>query len=215
MKKKYIIFLLIGFGATGMDAQNTKQLLNTFTEKITGYKTIEMAFTLTFDNPIKGAANNYEGTLLCMGDKYRLLTDEWEVYCDGRSKWLCNKETNEVVIQYVSDDNEAADITDHPLRFLTSYAKEFSYKQKGESRTDNGTTLIDIVFLPKEKKAAYTSIQLTLEKDTALPHTIQYHANNGNYSIRITRITPDVAAFDGYFAFPKHRFPTIEIIDLR
>ncbi|MDR2359141.1 MAG: outer membrane lipoprotein carrier protein LolA [Prevotellaceae bacterium] len=185
-----------------------------FTEKINGYQTIEMAFTLTLDNPVKGILRNYEGTLLCNGNKYRLLADELDVYSDGRNKWMCNKETGEVIIQYVPDDETTADITDHPLKFLTLYQKDFTYKRK-TTRTENGKTLADIVFTPKSKNAAYTSIVLTLEEATANPYAIKYLAKNGNYTLRITRITPDVEAFDGYFAFPKHRYPGIEIIDLR
>jgi outer membrane lipoprotein-sorting protein len=201
--------------ATPATAQNAKQLLAAFTEKINGATSLEMTFALTFENPAKGLLRNYEGSLLCSAAKYRLLTDEMDVYSDGRNKWLCSKEANEVYIQYVSDSDESADITDHPLRFLTSCQKDFSYKQKGDRREDNGRTLVDIEFTPKSKQAAYTSIVLTLDVDTACPHTINYFAKNGRYTIRITRITPDVEVFDGYFAFPKHKYPGIEIIDLR
>jgi hypothetical protein len=127
---------------------------------------------------------------------------------------MCNKESNEVIIQYVSDDETVADITDHPLKFLTLYQKDFTHKQK-VTRTEDGKTLADITFLPKNKNAAYTSIVLTLEEATANPHAIKYLSKSGDYTLRITRITPGVEAFDGYFAFPKHRYPGIEIIDLR
>jgi outer membrane lipoprotein-sorting protein len=211
------ILLLLFFGMAGaatVSAQSTKQLLAAFTEKINGNQTIEMAFTLTFENPAKGIVHHYEGTLLCNGNKYRLLTDELEVYSDGQNKWLCNKATNEVIIQYVPDDGEPADITDHPLKFLTSYQKDFTYKKK-TAKTENGKTLADIEFFPKNKNAAYTSIILTLEDPSANPYAFRYLAKTGNYTIRITRITPGVEVFDGYFTFPKHRFPGIEMIDLR
>ncbi|MDR1680882.1 MAG: outer membrane lipoprotein carrier protein LolA [Prevotellaceae bacterium] len=194
--------------------QNAKQLLAAFTEKINGATSLEMTFALTFENPAKGLLRNYEGTLLCSGAKYRLLTDESDIYSDGRNKWLCNKETNEVYIQYVSDD-ESVDITDNPLRFLASCQKDFNYKQKGDRREENGRTLVDIEFTPKNRQAAYTSIVLTLDAGTAYPNAILYVTKSGRYTIRITRITPDVEVFDGYFAFPKHRYPGIEIIDLR
>ncbi|MDR0694913.1 MAG: outer membrane lipoprotein carrier protein LolA [Prevotellaceae bacterium] len=209
-----IAFVLMFLYVAGVSAQNTKQLLADFTEKINGYQTIEMAFTLTLDNPVKGILRNYEGTLLCNGSKYRLLTEELEVYSDGRNKWMCNKETGEVIIQYVSDDETTADITDHPLKFLTLYQKDFTYKRK-TTRTENGKIFADIVFTPKNKNAAYTSIVLTLEEATANPYAVKYLAKNGNYTLRITRITPNVEALDGYFAFPKHRYPGVEIIDLR
>ncbi|MDR0582667.1 MAG: outer membrane lipoprotein carrier protein LolA [Prevotellaceae bacterium] len=213
-KRLLSVFALIFLYAAGIPAQNTQQLLADFTGKINGYQTIEMAFTLTLDNPVKGIGHNYEGTFLCNGNKYRLLTDELDVYSDGRNKWMCHKETNEVIIQYVSDDETAADITDHPLKFLTLFQKDFTY-QRHTTRTENGKTLADIVFTPKNKKAAYTSIILTLEEATANPYAIKYLAKSGNYTLRITRITPNVEAFDGYFAFPKHRYPDVEIIDLR
>jgi outer membrane lipoprotein-sorting protein len=206
--------MLMFLCAAGVFAQNTKQLLADFTEKINGYQTIEMAFTLTLESPAKGILHSYEGTFLCNGNKYRLLTGELDVYSDGQNKWMCNKETNEVIIQYVSDDEAAADITDHPLKFLTVYQKDFTFQQK-TTRTAGGKTLADIVFLPKDKNAAYTSIVLTLEEDTANPYAIKYLSKSGNYTLRITRIMPGVEALDGYFAFPKHRYPDIEIIDLR
>ena len=208
------VFAWLFLYSAGIPAQNTKQLLADFTGKINGYQTVEMAFTLTLERPGKGTAHNYEGTFLCDGNKYRVLTDELDVYCDGRNKWMCHKETNEVIIQYVPDDETTADITDHPLKFLTLYQKDFTYKRK-ITRTENGKTLADIVFTPKNKNAAYTSIILTLEEATANPYAIKYLAQSGNYTLRITRITPNVEAFDGYFAFPKHRYPDVEIIDLR
>jgi outer membrane lipoprotein-sorting protein len=212
--KNILTVLLIFFYATGVAAQSAKQLLAAFTDKINGYETVEMAFTLQVDNPGKGTVRNYEGTFLCSGNKYRLLTGELDVYSDGRNKWLCNKETNEAVIQYIPEDGATADITDHPLKFLTLYRKDFTYKQK-TTRTEAGKTLADIVFLPKDKNAAYTSVVLTLEEATANPYAIKYLSKSGNCTLRITRITPGVEALDGYFAFPKHRYPGIEIIDLR
>jgi outer membrane lipoprotein-sorting protein len=170
---------------------------------------------LTFENPLKGVKQHYTGTLLCNGAKYRLLTDNLDVYCDGQSKWLCSTETNEVVIQYVSPSEETTDITDNPLKFLTAYQKNYTCASL-DDRTENGTTLAVIAFTPINKKAAaYSSILLTMEKETANPYAIQYSAKNGDYTIRITRITPNVETFDGYFAFPKHKYPGVEIIDLR
>jgi outer membrane lipoprotein-sorting protein len=214
MKRIVGAMMVVMVFAGAVQAQNTKQLVKMFTDKINGHKSIEMAFTLTFDNPLKGISRNFAGTLLCSGDKYRLLTDDEAVYSDGRNKWLCNKETNEVYIMYVSDDEKSADITDHPLRFLTSYQKDFTCKEK-EKRTENGKALTEIEFLPTSKQAAYTAILLTLETETANPHIIKYLSKSGDYTIRITSITPDVEVFDGYFAFPKHKYPGIEIIDLR
>ncbi|MDR1406160.1 MAG: outer membrane lipoprotein carrier protein LolA [Prevotellaceae bacterium] len=211
---RIITLALISLYATGVFARDTQRLLADFTGKINGYRTVEMAFTLTFENPAKGIIQRYEGTFLCHGNKYRLLTGTLDVYCDGRNKWICNSETSEVIIQYVPDDETSADITDHPLKFLTMYQKDFTYSRK-TTGTEDGKTLAGITFVPKNKNAAYTSVILTLEEATANPHAIKYLSKNGSYTLRITRITPDAEALDGYFAFPKHRYPGVEIIDLR
>ncbi len=221
--KRYIVgavlvvgtLLFLSLPAAGQEGVSTDALLQSFTETINSHESIEMAFKLTFSNPVKGAMQNFEGTLLCSGRKYRLLTGDLDIYSDGRSKWLCNKTTNEVVAQYISDDEESVDITDNPLRFITAYRKDFKYSRK-DTRTENGKTLVDIEFTPNDKAAAYTAIRLTLDEKTAYPHAIEYSVKDGsNYTILITNITPGVEVFDGYFAFPKHKYPNFELIDLR
>ena len=195
-------------------AQNAKQLLTAFVEKINDSASFEMAFTLAVESPAKGLLHQSEGVLLCSGDRYRLTTDESDVYCDGRSKWICNKATNEVYIQYVTDD-EPTDFADNPLRWLASSRQRFSERQKGDRRLANGRTLVDLELTPKRQPSTCTSIILTLDVDSAWPQAIRYITKNAAYTIRVTRITPDVEVFDGYFAFPKHQYPGIEIIDLR
>ncbi|MDR0668359.1 MAG: outer membrane lipoprotein carrier protein LolA [Prevotellaceae bacterium] len=203
-----------GLAAAAAPPQNAKQLLTAFIEKINGAASFEMAFTIAVENPAKGLLHHSEGVLLCSGARYRLTTDESDVYCDGRSKWICSKATNEVYIQYVSDD-EPSDFANNPLRWLASSRQRFFEKQKGERRTENGQTLVDVELSPKEKSSACTAIVLTLDVDSAWPQAIRYSTKNAAYTIRVTRITPDVEVFDGYFAFPKHQYPGIEIIDLR
>jgi outer membrane lipoprotein-sorting protein len=215
MKKILYTLFALWLSIAAAHAQNADALIKSFTQKINSHKSMEMDFKLTFANTLQGAFQNFEGTLLCKGNKYRLLTEEFDIYSDGRNKWMCNKVNNEVIIQYVTTDEETADITDNPLRFITSYRKDFKYKIKN-TRTENEKTLVDIEFVSNDKKAAYSSIILTIDSGTAYPQAIQYNTPEGNnYTIRITRITPEVEVFDGYFAFPKHMYPGIEIIDLR
>lgn len=212
MKKLFIIFFaMLSFSLWGQGGANADALLSSFSKKLKSYKSVELAFSFAND---KVKTQNFTGTVLCSGNKFRLLTNTFEVYCDGRNKWFCNKETDEVIIQYVTDD-DPADFTNNPLQFITGFQKGFTHKQTGK-RMDGDKALVDIEFTPTDKKAAYASILLTLEEKTANPYTIRYTAKDGSqYGIRITRITPDAEAFDGYFAFPKHKYPNAEIIDLR
>jgi len=213
MKKFFYTLLLVVAPILVFGGQaDTDKLLSDFSKKINGYKSVEIAFTFSNEQISK---QNFTGNVLCAGDKFRLLTDEFEVYSDGRTKWLCSKTTDEIIIQYVSDDEESSDIIDNPLRFITAYQKGFTYKQK-ESFSENGKTFSVIEFTPTDKKVAYSSILLTLDENSAELVSVKYTLKDGNrYTIRVTQMTPEVEVFDGYFAFPKHKFPTAEIIDLR
>jgi hypothetical protein len=207
-----------------LKAQNpkTSDIVRYLTETIRTMPAVDMDFELIQDksagkgsSPSRGGMSIYKGVVQAQGNSYKLTNPELELYCDGFTKWILNISAKELVI--VPNDATATDIVENPLGFLTSLSKGYEYPFRVFSGSRNGKQIWIVDFTPLNKRLAYKSISVGIEKNTYIPLMIKYLAKDGtSYIINITRFEKQNSVRPReYFQFPAARLKGLEVSDMR
>ena len=153
-----------------------------------------------------------EGTAFIKADKFRLETDQMDVWFDGSTQWVFMKEVNEVNISSPTRDEITAV---SPLALLGIYRngyiltapvnKHINNKQvKSISMvpTIGNMEYKEVVAVIDQKSHTLVQVTLTMRNGTKQRIDISDYNANHNFS-------------DGEFRFDKNGYPNVEIIDLR
>ena len=221
-----ILLLSLFFSSTKTSAQNPKtaDILRQLTETIKSMPAIDMSFELiqnssagtkATSNSNKAGTPIYKGVVNAQGTSYKLSNPELELYCDGTTKWVLNVSAKELVI--VPNDPSATDIVENPLGFLTSLNKGYEYPFRVFSGSRNAKEIWVIELTPVNKRLAYKSISVGVEKNSYIPRMIKYMAKDGSsYIINITGFERvNTLRPKDYFKFPASRLPGLQVNDMR
>jgi outer membrane lipoprotein-sorting protein len=167
-----------------------------------------MRFSLVVDG------SEFEGIVQSQGESFRLTNSQLELYCNGTTKWIYNIDNKELTI--MPNDLSQTDLMENPMAFLTSLGKGYSYNEKPVETTESGKTAWKIEMKTVNKKLAYTSITLIVEKSTLKPLAVEYLAKNGTLHVaRIPYLVGKRPWPAGYFSFPQSRMNGLSVTDLR
>lgn len=207
-----IVALLLGVQVFAQDSK-AKSILENFNKSMRSHPSIDIRFTFTSDDEVNNIVETKDGRILSKGDAFKLVMDELEVYSDGKTKWTVMHDVDEINVQEV--DPDSYDMLDNPVNFLTVSNKDFKYSYKG-STIIGGKAMEKIEFEPKDKRAAYSAIELRIEQSTLYPYEVNYIGKEGeNYSVRIKSFIPNAKIEDIQLVFNEPSYGGYEIIDLR
>ncbi|OFY38475.1 MAG: hypothetical protein A2X18_03100 [Bacteroidetes bacterium GWF2_40_14] len=184
------------------------EILGQFTAKLKSYPAFEMKFSMVVDG------SEFEGVVQSQGESFRLTNSQLELYCNGTTKWIYNIDNKEITI--TGNDPSQTDLTENPMAFLTSLEKGYSYNEKPVSTTESGKAAWKIELKTVNKKLAYTSITLLVEKSSLKPLAVEYLAKNGTKHVaRISYFLGKRPWPLSYFSFPESRMNGLSVTDLR
>ncbi|MFA6770438.1 MAG: outer membrane lipoprotein carrier protein LolA [Bacteroidales bacterium] len=198
------------------------ELLGQMAQALKQKPAIELSFNLTAADPTGAVNGSLQGTVQAQGYSFKLLNPQMEIYCDGKSKWIFNKETLELTI--FPNDTTQTDLVENPIGFLTSLNtanSQFTHPRKAVEtvKPNDYEAIWQIELTPKNKFAAYKSLIITIEKETYLPCIIRYQStDDSSYTIHIKTIETKLKPWPiTNFQIPPSylRNKEITIIDLR
>lgn len=212
IKKQFSLLILILF-SLGLFAQKDKmatEILDRVIAKTEAQKTMEVQFSYTMDNVEADIHDTKEGTLLVMGDKYKLTFIEQIMISDGKTLWTLLPEDKEVMINNVEENSDA--IT--PTNLLNSYGDNYKSKYLREE-VINGKT-VDLIELTPLKGKTYTKIEVAIEKGLDQIYSFSMYDKNGStYSYTINKYTANKKVSEFEFVFNEADYPDFEIVDMR
>lgn len=214
MKKALIVLLTISFmGAQAQYDKKAKDILDKVSAKNKTYTSERVDFLYIHENVNEKTKNVKNGTLVLKGNKYKLDLMGNTIYCDAKTIWSYVKESNEVNISNVADQESS--LFD-PSKMFTIYQKGFKYKFIRE-KFENNRALYEIELYPeKVSESEYSKVRLLVDKDKMQLYLIQYFAKDANrVTIEIQKIVPNEAIADNSFIFDKTKYPKVEIVDMR
>ena len=215
MTRLFTSILLLAIALTGLSQEEkgdkkSNEILDRLTAKTEAYKTISIEFAYKMENLDAGIDERTDGSLLIMGDKYRLNIAGQTVICDGETVWTYIADAEEVQINAVEDSEES--IT--PEKLLSSYNKD--YKSKFIKEDFRYGTTVNIIDLTPTEGKSYSKVRLIIDKEKDQLHEITIFDKNGStYSYVINKFTPNTDVSESSFTFDESKFPGVEVIDMR
>lgn len=208
------LFILLIAGATSItafaqDDTKAKGILDKLSAKTKAYKTIKADFQFTMTNKTEGTNESQTGKIEIKGDKYILSISGQDVISDGKSMWTILKESKEVQINEIDEEDEEAI---SPNKIFTLYEKGFKYKYVKEEK---GMHIINLYPKAAADKS-FHRIALYINKAKNEMSKVKVYGKDGTettYSIK--SFTADSTIPDVNFSFDKSKYPGYEIIDLR
>jgi outer membrane lipoprotein-sorting protein len=217
---KKLILLMIIFLPVVIFAQKEKDaeiLLKKAADKALSYKTIDTKFKFTIESVQDKSKENYSGKLLIKGSKFKMTLNSSITFCDGKTRWVYMKESNEVNVSTInkSEDLDPEDrFLIDPISIFTVYKKGFKYKIDGTQTIENKKYTV-VSLAPEDKTKPYFKIKIWISEDFDY-YSIKYFQKDGTRIIlQLTDFSSNNKYKDSFFSFDKTKYPNVEIIDLR
>ena len=222
--KKVVSFLMmmalvvIGFAQTKQyttakeSDPEAKKLLDKVQAKYKAYKSMQADFTLTIEIP-EEPAEIQKGKFIQSGDKYRLEAETQTMVSDGETLWLYMKNSQEVQINDVEEDE---DEMLSPSSFLKFYeSEEFVYVLINEF-PEKGVVVQQIEFKPLDEDSEYHKVRLTINKATNDVMRVKAFAKDGSrFTFELGKIIANPTLNATTFQFQKSECPNCHYEDLR
>jgi len=193
---------------------NAQKLLQSLAEKHNGYGNLTADFTFHYKNLQTENENQWNGSILMKGEKYKLKLDHSTIFYNGQTLWNYLHEANEVNISEPPKETDP-DIINHPHQIFAIYKKDFKSKYLGEETLD-GNPFYVIDLYPNDLDKEYSRIRLYLTTADIQIHTAKIFGKDGSrYVIRIDQLKPNQTFADSVFVFNKKAHPGVEVIDMR
>lgn len=189
--------------------KTAQKIVDAIARKINTDNPLEISFSMSVMDGNK-QVNHQEGTLLSDGAKFHLSTKDYEDFCDGNNLWHFVKANNEVELSLLDKENNVFNLT----QMIKTYAKDYRPKLIREEK--RGNTVMNIIDLIPKGKSSIAKIRIASNKSTDRLGEMTIYIREGNtyiYKINKYNVNRSVKASD--FMFPKEKYPSAEIIDLR
>jgi outer membrane lipoprotein carrier protein len=209
--KKITFLITIIFIANILMAQSADKkataILDEISAKTKSFKTLRIEFSYTMENVKEKVKDNFNGTLLSKGDKFKLSIAGQDVISDGKTSWTYLKDAKEVQINDVGTDDESFT----PTKMLTSYNANYNSKFIEEK---NNNQVIELT--PKKKGKTLIKVRLTIDKlKKQVSSFVMYDKSGNTFTYTVNKFISDPPLADKEFVFNKADHPGVEVVDMR
>lgn len=213
MKKISILALgaLISLGSFAQEVDmKAKAILDKLSAKTKSYTTIKAEFKYSIANKSEGINDSQTGAIELKGNNYHLSIQGQEILSNGKGVWTVIKESEEIQINDMPDEEEEDYIS--PNNIFTLYEDGFKYKFVKE---ENGTQIINLYPKAAEEKS-FHRIALYINKAQHQISEVKVYGKDGSvFTYTITSFITNKAIPESRFTFNKTDYSNYEIIDLR
>jgi len=186
------------------------EVLDSISKKYKNYKTIKIDYTYKMEKEEK-TLENIKGNMIIKGDKYYLLFDKQEYYCNGTTIWNYQKEVDEISIFEYEEDSE---LFLNPIKLLNNWKKKFRAKFIREE-IEKGKKIVLIDITPIKPESFY-KIRIFVDKAKVdiIRFTV-YEKNNTTYTYSFDKFIVNSEVDDKKFELNVSAYPNAEINDMR
>jgi len=198
-----------------MSAQSVKSavVLQNMRGAIQSFPAAVVRFDFTAKDGKGVIVGDYSGEVTIQGSAFRMLNEALEVYCDGNSKWILNKDAGELTI--LPNDTTAIDIAENPLGFITRLGGVNSGFISADKPKDSNDLWV-IEMTPAAKRSPYKKVVVSVNKADNLPAVIDFVSGDGSsYRISVRDFRNIVTSNISSFVFPQNRTKGLTVTDLR
>lgn len=169
-----------------------------------------VSFTVTMinrDSQKKVTARQKAEVLYSKG-RYRVTSSGQTLYCDGKSVWQWDRQTNEVTVNLLA---QSSDDLMNPAGLLANHSK--SFKAKFIRQEDDGTAVID---LTPFKSKSYYKIRMLINSKNGYIKQMEIHNYDSSEGIyQVSAVKTGAKCTDKDFVFDAAANKGVEVIDMR
>jgi len=187
--------------------------LEKFSKDLDSGHALEIGFDYIREDLQDESTHNGSGTLILMGEKYKIDLGDAVIWFDGKNQYSMQTEIEEVYISVPDPDDKEFMFAD-PIRLMRNYDEKFKYRMIGET-TFEGIHSEEIQLFPEELGGPYALIKLyfSIEKSDLKAILIR-HKKGILYTMIVTKMERQEDPGDGFFRFDSSKYPNVDIIEL-
>ncbi|MDR1737715.1 MAG: outer-membrane lipoprotein carrier protein LolA [Candidatus Symbiothrix sp.] len=214
MKKTYltaILYLLLPIALFAQKDAKAKTCLDKAADSFSKAG----ALSIRFDMQIKSAdahSESFEGTIDVKGRRFHLITPDVEIWFDGKTQWLLQRDFDEVTI---SEPSEIETQALNPAVILSMYKYNCNYQYLKANKDSKGRSVHEVAVLPQAKDSQMSKIVVRIATADNMPVGFDiFFQNKTENRICITDYQKKTLS-DAAFVFDAKKYPQAEVIDLR
>ncbi|MFW5644683.1 MAG: LolA family protein [Bacteroidota bacterium] len=153
------------------------------------------------------------GSIIVKENKYKLKTEDTQVFFNGKKLWVYNPEAEEV---YKSEPNEGDpdQMLADPFRLLGNYKKYYKYLFKGE-QTIGANHYFQIDLYPDNLDAGYSTLRIFCTEGGKNIHSIILKQKNGlEITAYINEIIRNIKIPESTFSWNQETHPEVLLIEM-
>ena len=195
-------------------AESASEVLKKMNSAIENMGAMALEFNVNLGTGVK--EDYLFGSAEVQGNSFKMISPDFEIFCDGTSKWILNVNSDELTI--LTNDISQTDMLENPVGFIKSLSNEkssgYKYPQKATSSANGKQWQIEMT--PSAKNTLCKSLKVSVDKSNYLPHSITYNGADGSiYEIELTALKRVAEWSRENFVFPADRMKGLQINDLR
>lgn len=176
-------------------------------------KAIQIEFRYEVETPEPPSKVSDYGSIIIKGDKYKLKTEDGEMYFNGKTMWVYNLSAAEVY-KSIPATESMDDMLMAPFRLIKDYRKYYKYRLK-EEVSQAGVTYVQIELYPIELNTSYSIIRVLLNKKSGQLFSFAMQQKNGTiYTIFSQDIIRDVKISESAFSWNSSLYPDVMEIEM-
>ncbi len=191
-------------------SQRSMEILNKVSNTYKNSTGTELKLKIGIIDNKSGASNSASGVIKTAGNKFYLSTNFADMFYDGKTLNVYDKQTNELTISTPSKD-EVASVD--PTAIITLFKQGYKIS---EPEFDKTAKLATITLYPEDRSAAESMIKITINTATSTPTQIRTYGKNGvDNFVEIQKVEVNKNFKDDVFYFNADKYSKLQIIDLR
>lgn len=187
MKRLYYIFLAILISAPLL-GQSTQYVIEQYTGKISGFESLYATYSFEVRGGDGTLQFSTDGEFFSEGDNFLVRTGYSDIYCDGESKYIYDKGSDEVIV--VGHNTNDVNMSENPFSILRRGVAPYEYPARPKVVMYEGQECYLVNLVPKAKQADHTSVDVIVTKSGFELRSISYKSRKGDtYTAKIRSVT--------------------------
>ena len=216
MYRTLFAILLLPMSLLAQSDDKSKAILRSVSQTYQAYKDISITFDYTLENKDAKLNDTRSGSVVLLGNKFRLQLMGQDIYSDGKIVWNVMKEDQEVHVKSIEEFKEETELD--PANFFNQY--ENGYKSKFQAaETKDGKTLNVVDLFPDDPgKKPYSRIRMGIDKtNNHIVYSKTFGKDGTNYTLDVQSMITDSAVDADEFVFKQDKFEHIgyDVVDFR
>lgn len=210
--KTYFVFglLLVSGIIMAQSDKEAEALLEKVVNKTSSFENFKAELAYTMINKEMNIDEKKKGIIYLEGDNYRIEMEGQVIISDGKTVWTYLKDSDEVMISNLEDNEESVS----PTKILTTYNKDYKAKFNSDPKYKNSDLkLIDLK--PNDGNQFVNMSILVNQKNLSLENFSLLDKNGNIFTYTIISLTPNITMAANTFTFNAADYPGVEVIDMR